>query len=184
MPPAVPPASTAALPPQASPSPEPGQAQPEPEQQQQELEDDDGQHSGWEEPTTVQAPTWDDEPQVKPPGIAVDSWLGAETTEESQHEVTEAQGQEPGPEPIPSSHPSQLQSQPHEPETSHAVGPPAKPRTPVAHRPGASTHRSNARFKTTDQPVVMPVSFATSVEKVGMQFGSLSLGGDVLDLIL
>jgi hypothetical protein len=46
-------------------------------------------------------------------------------------------------------------------------------------RPPAASHRTSARHKVTDQPVTMPISFGTGIEKVGMQFGSLSLGGDV-----
>jgi hypothetical protein len=47
-------------------------------------------------------------------------------------------------------------------------------------RAAAVSHRSGARYKLTDQPVVMPSSFGASVEKVGMQFGSLGLGGESL----
>ena len=65
--------------------------------------------------------------------------------------------------------------------TSEPLAIPTKPLTPAAHtRPGAA-HRGSAKFKT-DQAVVMPSSsFGSGIEKVGMQFGSLSLGGDDLD---
>lgn len=42
----------------------------------------------------------------------------------------------------------------------------------------AGVHRSSARYKIPDQPVTLPVSFGTGIEKVGMQFGTLSLSGD------
>lgn len=45
-------------------------------------------------------------------------------------------------------------------------------------RPNSVSHRSSARYKLIDQPVVMPSSFGAGVEKVGMQFGSLNLNGD------
>jgi len=55
----------------------------------------------------------------------------------------------------------------------------ATPSPKLTGRPVVS-HRSGARHKTTDQPVVMPSSFGPGVEKVGMQFGSLGLGGESL----
>lgn len=92
----------------------------------------------------------------------------------------EAPSQEPVavPERVPSALPAQVQQPPAESETTSA-----KPLTPAAHtRPAPASHRSAAKFKTTDQAVVMPVgSFAAGVEKIGMQFGSLSIGGDDLD---
>lgn len=56
----------------------------------------------------------------------------------------------------------------------------ATPSPKLSGRPAATTHRSSARYKNIDQPVVMPSSFSTGIEKVGMQFGSLSLGGESL----
>jgi hypothetical protein len=56
----------------------------------------------------------------------------------------------------------------------------ATPSPKLLGRPAAAPHRNSARYKTTDQPVVMPSSFGANVEKVGMQFGSLGLGGDSL----
>lgn len=41
-----------------------------------------------------------------------------------------------------------------------------------------NVHRNSGRFKTTDQAVVMPSSNFSTVEKLGVQFGSVSLGGD------
>ncbi|KAI0920399.1 hypothetical protein AcW1_002154, partial [Taiwanofungus camphoratus] len=138
---------------------------------------------GWEEPTTVQPPTWDDEPQIQ---LAADSWA-AETKslvpDEPKPEVKVELPQEPAVthEIVPSALPAQVQQS--SPETEVAPAPMTKPLTPAAHtRPSAASHRSSAKFKTTDQPVVMPSSnFGTGIEKVGMQFGSLSLGGEDLD---
>ena len=122
----------------------------------------------------MQAPTWDDEPQVKQP-------VAAPVPEEPK--IVE-------PEPKPVAAPvsvtereaATIPAEAHlAPAASEPVAIPTKPLTPAAHtRPGAA-HRGSAKFKT-DQAVVMPSSsFGSNVEKVGMQFGSLSLGGDDLD---
>ncbi|GBE87142.1 hypothetical protein SCP_1003890 [Sparassis crispa] len=137
---------------------------------------------GWEEPTTVQAPTWEDEP---PAVLAADTWA-AETQRTAEEpkavEVEVHVPEEPAVVPehaVPSALPPQLQ-QPPIVESLPAV---VKPITPAAHtRPAAVAHRSSAKFKTTDQAVVMPSSNFGTVEKVGMQFGSLSVGGDDLDV--
>lgn len=76
-------------------------------------------------------------------------------------------------EPVRSALPAQVQNQ--EVERSS---------TPTSSkRPSSSAaHRHVARFKIGDQAVVMPVSnYTPSTEKLGMQFGSLSLGGDDFD---
>ncbi|KAH9921107.1 uncharacterized protein B0H18DRAFT_1121523 [Fomitopsis serialis] len=140
------------------------------------------QQQGWEEPTTVQAPTWDDEPRVKP---VAESW-GKDPTpvlEEPQIVEPEPESTAAPPavferEPATVSFEAQLA-----PAAAEPVAIPTKPLTPAAHtRPGAAVHRGSAKFKTTDQAVVMPSSsFGTGIEKVGMQFGSLSLGGDDID---
>jgi hypothetical protein len=52
----------------------------------------------------------------------------------------------------------------------------ATPSPRLSTRPAASSHRSSARYKVTDQPVTLPLSFGAGIEKVGMQFGSLSVG--------
>ena len=44
-------------------------------------------------------------------------------------------------------------------------------------RPSSAAHRHNARFKT-DQAVTLPNNFGPGPEKLGMQFGSLSIGAD------
>ena len=65
--------------------------------------------------------------------------------------------------------------------TQGPLAPPAQvvtiPSTKLASRPPLVSHRNSARYKVTDQPVTMPISFG-AIEKAGMQFGSLSLGGD------
>lgn len=148
---------------------------------------------GWEEPTTVQAPTWDDEPS-KPSATPVpEAWPPAseppskppsdapkaaepepvsvrpkevEESTPAQELVPEKTKAEPAPQPVPA------QVTPIFIAQSAAT-----PSPKLSSRPAAASHRSSARYKVTDQPVVMPNSFA-SVEKVGMQFGSLNLGGE------
>ena len=81
---------------------------------------------------------------------------------------------EPAPRPVPSEPPALAQPTPQEPE------PVAKHIVPTVQiRPSSATHRFSARFR--DQPVVMPNNFGASLEKVSMQFGSLSVGGADLD---
>ncbi|KAJ7058295.1 hypothetical protein C8F01DRAFT_1305832 [Mycena amicta] len=67
-------------------------------------------------------------------------------------------------------------SPPLEPEPAQSVPSPSPSIKPS--RPAASSHRNSARYKITDQAVVMPGSFGSGIEKVGMQFRSLSLGGE------
>ncbi|KNZ79734.1 CUE domain-containing protein [Termitomyces sp. J132] len=109
----------------------------------------------WEEPTTVQAPTWDDEPQSKPAAPNAEAWSSQIPASKSE------------PAPIASI---------ATPVVSQAAVVTPSPKLTV--RPAAATHRSSARYKNIDQPVVMPSSFGSGIEKVGMQFGSLSLGGE------
>lgn len=120
----------------------------------------------------MQAPTWDDEPQIKQP---------AAVPALEEPKIVE-------PEPQSVATPSfiterEIPAETHlTPTAPEPVAIPTKPLSPAAHtRPGAA-HRGSAKFKTTDQAVVMPSSsFGSGIEKVGMQFGSLSLGGDDLD---
>lgn len=125
-------------------------------------------HLEREDPTTAQGPSWDDELQKPPP----DAWIESSTEEPleaavednlTSNEVHPPREKTPEPEIIPVAA-VQLPTQ--------VTGPKPSP------RPSSGAHRGSARFKT-DQPVVMPSSFG-SVEKVGMQFGSLSLGGETL----
>ncbi len=129
--------------------------------------------TGWEEPTTVQAPTWDDEP------------VKASKPSEPVHVEEAPAKEEPTPapksEPIPA--PSAIPIQVQPPAVKSEVAPsstPQKPATPAAHtRPLSAAHRH--KFKA-DEAVVMPTGvFGGSLEKIGMQFGSLSLGGEDLD---
>lgn len=149
----------------------------------------------WEEPTTAQPPTWDDEPHVKPPTSTIDVWTSISETIEAvqpepqsptQHETdATAKTEPPTPEPagrlaLPASKSEQATqaalTTPISPQVANAT-----PSPKLAGRPtSAVPHRSSARYKTTDQPVVMPSSFGAGIEKVGMQFGSLGLGGDSL----
>jgi hypothetical protein len=145
-------------------------------------------HQGWEEPTTVQSPTWDDEPQVKPSVPPAEVWPEAHKREDQeelpkipQPEAEDAEGVtlvspvlEPALEPQQSLPPVQSQ----EPRTEESAAPP----TPKHTRPLATSHRNSARYnpRTIDQPVVLPSSIGSGIEKFGMQFGSLSLGGESL----
>ena len=126
---------------------------------------------GWEEPTTVQAPTWDDEP-AKPQATQ------AAPVEEKPKgdEAAVPSHSEPVQQPVLSALPPQLQASAI--KTDHVQAPaPVKPATPAAHtRPTSAAHKH--KFKT-DQAVIMPSGGFGSLEKVGMQFGSLSLGDDL-----
>jgi hypothetical protein len=70
------------------------------------------------------------------------------------------------------------------PSVATSTAPTSKPSTPsVSHANARSTnvHRTSARYLKSDQAVVIP-AFAGSIgavgEKLGMQFGSLSVGGE------
>lgn len=142
--------------------------------------DSDPIGDGWEDPITVQPPTWDDEPQVKPP--PEDAWSSPVQTEEDVQDETPAflSEEEPLPE-IPASVPSEPAPVPQQPAEEPAAAP-APSKSPVPPRSSAASHRSVNRYKATDQAVVMPTSgFNLGLEKVGMQFGSLSLGGDIIE---
>ena len=77
-------------------------------------------------------------------------------------------------EPVLSALPAQVQNQ----EVERSSTPTSAVKRPLS----SAAHRYNARFKTGDQPVVMPVgNYTPNTERLGMQFGSLSLGGDDLD---
>ena len=133
--------------------------------------------TGWEEPTTVQAPTWDDEPRPAPQAESVSASAVPEEVKPAQPEPTTAE--EPIPERAAAAVPPGV-VQPPASESPAAL--PPKPLTPsISTRPTPAPHRTNPKFKTTDQPVVLPASFGSGIEKVGMQFGSLSLGGEDFD---
>ncbi|KAI8972615.1 hypothetical protein BD414DRAFT_500093 [Trametes punicea] len=155
------PAPAPAQPSEAVPSTEPTEAAPP--------------STGWEEPTTVQAPTWEDDPRPSQPAEAAPP-----PVEEPKPALPESKPvEETAPERTAPSVPPPMQQQ-ASPESPTTL--PSKPLTPsVQTRPTPISHRTNPKFKTTDQPVVMPASFGSGVEKIGMQFGSLSLGGEDLD---
>ncbi|KAF5376032.1 hypothetical protein D9615_007767 [Tricholomella constricta] len=162
-------------------------SEPEPESQTQ----------SWQEPTTAQAPpTWDDEPQAKPTTSGTGAWISTPGVEEPKTEQPEPQTPqqheaevEATKEPV-SAEPEKQQPLPaskSEPAPLPPLATPvlsqtaaATPSPKLSGRSAAGTHRSSARYKNIDQPVVMPSSFGTGIEKVGMQFGSLSLGGESL----
>lgn len=159
-----PPAQQPVAQPTSVPEPAPAESQPEPASQ------------GWEEPTTVQAPTWDDEPAQQ-----------AQSIEPAAVDEPKAKEEEPAPISAPapvaqpevaSALPSQVPSSTTKLESVQAPAP-MKPATPAQHtRPTSAALRH--KFKA-DQAVIMPSGSFSSLEKVGMQFGSLSLGGDELD---
>ena len=153
------------------------QSAPEPERQL-EIQQHDR-----EEPTTVEAPTWDDEPSAdqatgpevwplrpEPPAASAVPEIKSEVVEES---VPEAVITESKPEVETKSPAHVAQAISAMPAQGTALSSPK-----LTTRPPAASHRTSTRHKLTDQPVTMPVSFSTGIEKVGMQFGSLSLGGD------
>ncbi|KAH9856446.1 hypothetical protein C2E23DRAFT_518342 [Lenzites betulinus] len=173
--PAPPPAPAPAQPPVAPSAPAP----PSPQTQQPEqvhpaeVAEPPSTSTGWEEPTTVQAPTWDDEPR---PSQSAESVPAVEEAKPAQPEPKPVE--EPTPE---RAAPAVLPVVPQQPAPESPAALPPKPLTPsIQARATPISHRT-PKFKTTDQPVVLPPSAGSSVEKIGMQFGSLSLGGEDLD---
>lgn len=132
---------------------------------------------------------------MKPPTSTPDAWASLSETIEAaqpesqpstqQHEIdAETATEPPTPELVGK---MSLPTSKSEPAAQTTLATPilpqvttATPSPTLAGRPPAVPHRSSARYKTTDQPVVMPSSFGAGVEKVGMQFGSLGLGGESL----
>lgn len=169
-PPAVPPAP---LEPPREPTPPPAPTQ-EPES-----EPTTEAQMGWEEPTTVQNPPWEDDIQPQTSALVVERWDTAPVEETKVVDDAEpaspepVQAPEPVPEPIAVSLPAPQAKGPvsslHETIPKHVA--------PVQPRPSSAAHRHSARFKT-DQAVTLPTNFGSGLEKVGMQFGSLSIGGD------
>ena len=173
--PSPPPPAPVSAPPPTQDSAPPPEPEPEhvPEQQ------------GWEEPTTVQPPTWDDEPQSKPSITATEPWVTSVEPEAADEPIVHDDepispvDSAPASEQVEASPAPQVQAP--QPVKDHEVSvesPPTKASLPaVQARPLSAAHRHSARFKT-DQAVVMPNHFSTAIEKIGMQFGSLGLGGD------
>ncbi|KAL4253810.1 RNA polymerase II degradation factor 1 [Abortiporus biennis] len=166
---AAPPLSAPAPTQVSAPKPEPVAREPSPPPESQ-LE---AAQAGWEEPTTVQEPTWDNEPAaVKPVDVTHDDIKPKE-------EPVPAPVPQPEPAPVPvlSALPAQLQTSSVKAESSPVASLPIKPTTP---RPSSAAHRHSAKFKT-DQAVILPSGSFGTVEKFGMQFGSLHIGGDDID---
>lgn len=135
--------------------------------------------TGWEEPTTVQNPPWEDDLQPKPSAPVSEPWLPTPAEEIKVHDEVKPTPSEPEPaiEPAPESIAVSLPApQPKEPISGLSEAIP-KHVAPVQVRPSSAGHRHSARFKT-DQAVTLPNNFGSGLEKVGMQFGSLSIGGD------
>jgi hypothetical protein len=147
-----------------------------------------------EELTTVEAPTWDDEPAADP-AIAPEAWpptpepvlesskaeppVASAVAEVKLEEVVEESA--PEAELITESKPeveTRLPTQVVQAISALPAQATAASSPKLTTRPPAASYRSSARHKVTDRPVTMPLSFGTGVEKVGMQFGSLSLGGE------
>jgi hypothetical protein len=133
-------------------------------------------HLGWEEPTTIQQPPWDDEPQSKQSITKAEAWVPPEVKQKQEFppvEPSEPPSAAERHEPVLSALPAQIQQQ----ESSRSSTPSAGGKRPLS-----AAHRNSAKFKVTDQAVVMPnSSFTPAAEKLGMQFGSLGLGGDDFD---
>ncbi|KAI9508034.1 hypothetical protein F5148DRAFT_1284497 [Russula earlei] len=132
--------------------------------------------SGWEEPTTAKSPPWEDEPQPKPPASAAESWDATPAEESKVFDQATPPSPEPAPAPEPVPAPIAVSLPAPEPVVGLGEAIP-KHVTPVQARPSSAAHRHSARFKT-DQAVTLPNNFGPGLEKVGMQFGSLSIGGD------
>jgi hypothetical protein len=177
--PIPPPQQTHAAPTTAAPAP----PAPEPE----------ARESGWEEPTTVEAPTWDEPPPKQETAAIAEPWPpsteaaaeppkveAAQPTAPVAEEKPEAVEEKPAaaPEPVPEQKP-EVKASPA-PVAAHAA-PALAAQVAATPSPKLSTRpavRTAARYKIPDQPVTMPLSFGTGLEKVGMQFGSLSLAED------
>jgi hypothetical protein len=135
--------------------------------------------TGWEEPTTVQNPPWEDDLQHKPSAPVAEPWDTAPAEEIEAHDEVKPTPPEPAPAPEPVPEPIAVSlpaPQPKEPVGGLSEAIP-KHVAPVHVRPSSAAHRHSARFKT-DQAVTLPNNFGSGLEKVGMQFGSLSIGGD------
>ncbi|KAF9526076.1 hypothetical protein CPB83DRAFT_858626 [Crepidotus variabilis] len=146
------------------------------------------QQNGWEEPTTVEPPSWDDSTQNK----TADDWLPTSTAEPVaeplQTEVASIPSSESEPEPsveanppppVPEAvleEPKPLPAAVVAAQSALPAQVTATPSPKLSSRPAVTSHRSSTRHKIPDQPVTLPISFGTGIEKVGMQFGSLSLG--------
>lgn len=138
---------------------------------------------GQEEPTTVEGPTWDDSKQLS----VTESWpltdVSTEVAEEEMLPVANLESHPAPVEPPPKSmeHVGDVKPEPSTPVTVTTSSPLNRPQgiaTPspkLSSRPAVSSHRSSARHKVTDQPVTLPLSFGATIEKVGMQFGSLNV---------
>ena len=120
--------------------------------------------------------------QAKPLVPASEPWETISAEEIKVHdevkpiptEHSQAPAPEPAPEPIAVSLPA---PQAKEPVGGSGLNE-AIPKHVAPHpRPSSAAHRHSARFKT-DQAVTLPNNFGAGLEKVGMQFGSLSIGGD------
>jgi len=139
---------------------------------------------GREEPTTVDGPTWDDSKQLSvaeawPPTDVTMEAIQAQSplvvTLESHSEALEPPK---AVEPVGDAKPESGSISDPVVATPSPSNPPQGISTPspnLSSRPAVSSHRSSARHKVTDQPVTLPLSFG-GIEKVGMQFGSLSVG--------
>lgn len=132
-----------------------------------------------EEPTTVQAPVWDDEPHPDASQVTSDGWITSTSEVPATNVPVEVEESAP---------PMQVESdqataipQVSLQKAESPIIPPAKSVTPLSYARPSSTHRVNSRFKNSDQAVVMPTTnFGTPIEKIGMMFGSVTLGGDDL----
>ncbi len=130
----------------------------------------------WEEPKqSINVETW-------PPTEASRDELRAEVSTAASDELSDIQ--EAPPVPVSTGEASERRL-----ETTPSPLPIDAPQTPSSltlqvistpspklTRPVFSSHRTSARHKIPDQPVTLPLSFGTGIEKVGMQFGSLSVG--------
>jgi hypothetical protein len=150
---------------------------------------------GWEDPTTVQAPTWDDEPSI--PGVGVGASRSSTLTAEGWEEISpedaalSVDGSKDGEHDSPerkaaaaavtsSSSVQEATSQSQQTQQQQHAAPQledARKATVTPTRAAGGVGAAARRYKT-DQPVVMPSGFG--LEKIGMQFGSLSLGGESL----
>jgi hypothetical protein len=140
------------------------------------------------EPVSVEEPIVEQPPALDEPQAQIPTAQSVSNEEDVLPSLPE-KVEEPEPEPLPeiqavaAATPAQVQSPqpsaaPPSAVTAETLPPAAaKPSTPAPHTRPSALHRASARYKT-DQAVVLPSSFGTTVERIGVQFGSLNFAGE------
>lgn len=147
----------------------------------------DIERKGWENPTTVEVPIWEESKQP----LNVETWPPTDVskdglrTDANLHDIPVNQEASPSSEPTSETTPVSPLLKPIDTPQTPSVLPLQVISTPspkLTTRPAVSSYRTSARYKIPDQPVTLPLSFGPGIEKVGMQFGSLSVVDDTSSL--